>query len=69
MDYQEILDEIGVPLLLSPVPLERGGYYLPNAFEYGEEGALVADGTLDGEGLELVVLHECGHKNNWMYAI
>lgn len=62
MDYQEILDEIGVPLLLSPIPLERGGYYLPNAFEYGEEGALVADGTLDGEGLELVVLHECGHK-------
>lgn len=62
MDYKEILDEIGVPLLLSPEPLKGGGYYLPNAFEFGENGALVADGTLNGEALELVVLHECGHK-------
>lgn len=62
MNYQEILDEIGVPLLLSPAPLIGGGYYLPDAFEFGENGALVADGTLDGEKLELVVLHECGHK-------
>ncbi len=62
MDYQEILDEIGVPLILSPEPLDGGGYYLPYAFEFGEEGVLIGDGTLDGEGLELVVLHECGHK-------
>ena len=62
MDYQDILDEIGVQLLLSPEPVQGGGYYLPNAFEFGEEGVLIADGQLDGEGLELVVLHECGHK-------
>lgn len=62
MDYKEILDEIGVPLLLTSEPLDGGGYYLPDALAFSEEGVLVADGTLGSEGLELVVLHECGHK-------
>ena len=63
MDYKEILDDIGVVLQFTPHHLDGGGYYLPYAFEYGENGVIMVDGLLDSEeDIEFVILHECGHK-------
>jgi len=63
MNYKEILDEIGIPLVFSTSPLDGGGYYLPYAFEYGENGAIIVDGTIESdEQMEIITLHECGHK-------
>ena len=63
MNYKEILDEIWIPLVFSTSPLDGGGYYLPYAFEYGDNGAIIVDGTLDSEiETECIILHECGHK-------
>lgn len=62
MNYKEILDEIGVKLLFSPSHLDGGGFYIPNAYEFGENGVIIVDGFLESsEDIELVVLHECGH--------
>lgn len=63
MNYKEILDEIGVTLQFSPRHLDGAGYYIPFAFGYGENGVIIIDGLIkSSEEVELIILHECGHK-------